>query len=64
MSKKKEVVPSLHEVYQDYFLIGTAVNPFTLNSQQALIKKQFNSITAENEMKFEELHPEENRFTF
>ncbi|MRH42798.1 1,4-beta-xylanase [Aquibacillus halophilus] len=56
--------PSLHEVYQDYFLVGAAVNPITLKSQQELIIKHFNSITAENEMKFERLHPEENRFTF
>lgn len=57
-------VPSLHEVYKDNFLIGAAVNPRTLQSQQVLIKKHFNSITAENEMKFEELQPEKGIFTF
>ncbi|MCT2537034.1 endo-1,4-beta-xylanase [Aquibacillus koreensis] len=59
-----KAIPSLHEVYKDYFLIGAAVNPTTLNTQQQLIKKHFNSITAENEMKFERLHPKENEYTF
>lgn len=57
-------IPSLHEVYQDDFLIGAAVNPKTLNSQQDLLRKHFNSITAENQMKFEELQPEPGHFTF
>lgn len=57
-------IPSLHEVYQDHFLIGAAVNPKTLDSQQDLLRKHFNSITAENEMKFEELQPEPGHFTF
>lgn len=61
---KEQEIPSLYKVFQDYFLIGAAVNPSTLVSQQELIKKHFNSITAENEMKFEQLQPEEGRFTF
>ncbi|WP_404455166.1 endo-1,4-beta-xylanase [Virgibacillus necropolis] len=62
--KNGKEIPSLHKVYQDYFHIGAAVNPMTLNSEQEIIKKHFSSITAENEMKFEALHPEEDRFTF
>ena len=62
-NKEKEI-PSLYKVFQDYFLIGAALNPSTLASQQGLIKKHFNSITAENEMKFEHLQPEEGRFNF
>lgn len=57
-------IPSLHKLYQDYFHIGAAVNPMMLKSQQEIIKEHFSSITAENEMKFEALHPEEDRFTF
>jgi endo-1,4-beta-xylanase len=57
-------IPSLNEVFGDHFLIGAAVNLDTLVSQQKLIKKHFNSITAENDMKFEHLQPEEGQFHF
>ncbi|MDQ0231185.1 endo-1,4-beta-xylanase [Metabacillus malikii] len=57
-------VPSLYEVYQQHFHIGAAVNPVTLKSQKELLIKHFNSLTAENEMKFESLQPEEGVFTF
>src|SRR5699024_189045 len=60
----KNNIPSLQEVYQNNFKIGAAVNPRTLQMQQELLKKHFNSITAENEMKFEELQPLEGKFTF
>ncbi|MDQ6417894.1 endo-1,4-beta-xylanase [Paenibacillus sp. LHD-117] len=55
---------ALREAYKHKFLIGAAVNPTTMNSQRELLARHFNSITAENEMKFERLHPEENRYTF
>lgn len=61
---KENSVPRLHEVYRDHFLIGAAVNPNTLATTGELLKTHFNSITAENEMKFEELQPEEGNFTF
>lgn len=64
MNNNNKEVPALYKVYQDYFLIGAAVNPITLNSQQELIKTHFNSVTAENEMKFESLHPKEDLYTF
>src|SRR5699024_8447850 len=64
MSTKNSEIPSLHKVYQDYFSIGAAVNPLTIRTQKELLKKHFNSITAENEMKFEELQPEPGQFTF
>ncbi|MFL6554913.1 MAG: endo-1,4-beta-xylanase [Bacillus sp. (in: firmicutes)] len=57
-------VPSLIKVYENYFNIGAAVNLRTINSQQNLLAQQFNSITAENDMKFEELQPVEGQFTF
>jgi endo-1,4-beta-xylanase len=55
---------SLHEAYKQHFLIGAAVNPITLNFQRDLLKHHFNSVTAENEMKFERLHPAEDQYTF
>lgn len=54
----------LHEVYRDYFTIGAAVNAYTVKQQQELLRTHFNSITAENDMKFESLQPKENQFNF
>ena len=50
---------SLQQSYRDYFMIGVAVNQRNIaNPEQiALLKKEFNSITAENDMKPGELHP-------
>jgi len=54
---------SLKDVYRDYFSIGVAVGPRNLVGDEAvLIKKQFNSITAENAMKMESLQPSEGKF--
>ena len=59
---------TLKEALKDKFLIGTAVN-----TQQAsvkdkvgaeVIRKKFNAIVAENCMKSQEIHPEENRYNF
>ncbi len=55
---------SFCETYKNYFLIGAAVNPITIEAHKDLIIKHFNSLTAENHMKFIKTHPEENKFTF
>lgn len=57
-------IPSLYKLYEDYFHIGAAVNPYTIKTSKDLINKHFSSITAENEMKFGSLEPEEGIFTF
>ena len=56
----------LKEAYKDYFSIGVAINHRNLNTDEqiALIKSNFNSITAENEMKPGEIHPEEDVWDF
>lgn len=59
-----EEIPSLYEVYSDYFPIGTAINGRTMNTHRDLIVKHFNSITAENEMKFDALQPNQGIFNF
>ncbi|WP_199613875.1 endo-1,4-beta-xylanase [Paenibacillus alkalitolerans] len=56
--------PKLHEAFKQHFLIGAAVNPMTLDTQRELLTHHFNSVTAENEMKFERLHPSEDQYTF
>ena len=49
--------PSLGEAYREHFLIGAAVNAYMLRDEQyrRLIRRQFTSVTAENEMKPERL---------
>jgi endo-1,4-beta-xylanase len=64
--------PTLKDVFKDDFLIGTAINRAVatgtasrwrtqeqLDRDVALVKAQFNQITAENEMKWERIHPRE-----
>ena len=51
----------LKDAYKDYFMIGVSLNQRNVsdNDQISLIKSEFNSITAENDMKPGELHPKE-----
>jgi len=63
-AQSEEEIPSLSESYLEYFPIGVAVSSRTINTHRSLIKKHFNSLTAENEMKFDHLQPSEGRFTF
>ena len=51
----------LKDAYKDYFKIGVAVNQGNINNPKEieLILKEYNSITAENDMKPGELHPAE-----
>ena len=52
---------SLKDAYKDYFYIGVAVNKRNVADadQSALVKKEFSSMTAENDMKPGMLHPKE-----
>ncbi|GGA70486.1 beta-xylanase [Neiella marina] len=58
----------LKDAYKNHFMIGGALNkPQALGYEPgalAVVNKHFNTITAENEMKWESLQPEEGRFTF
>lgn len=64
MNSSIENIPKLHELFKEDFLIGAAVNPTTIQTQTDLISTHFNSITAENEMKFVSVHPKEDVYTF
>ncbi len=55
---------SLCDAYQKYFYIGAAISPPHIELQGDLLKKHFNSITCENQMKYEPIHPEEGRWNF
>ena len=60
--------PSLKEVFASDFTIGAALNldQITGKDQKAIavIKKHFNSISPENILKWEEVHPEPERYDF
>jgi endo-1,4-beta-xylanase len=63
-----KVNQSLKTSFKDQFLIGTALNSayysrLDMTSEQ-LIKTQFNSITAENAMKWEVIHPQPDVYDF
>ncbi|WP_411831248.1 endo-1,4-beta-xylanase [Paenibacillus dokdonensis] len=55
---------ALKSIFSDDFKIGAAVNPLTIRTQEELLAYHFNSITAENEMKFASIHPEEEVYSF
>ncbi|HEY0743595.1 MAG TPA: endo-1,4-beta-xylanase [Chryseosolibacter sp.] len=53
----------LKDYYKNYFLIGVAVSPRALTTDEAaLIRQQFNSLTPENAMKSQPIQPKENEF--
>lgn len=62
---RAESVPRLFEVYQDYFMIGTAhgVGPWYARVD-AIVAEHFNVITPENLMKWEALQPQPGVFNF
>ena len=56
----------LKDAYKDYFTIGVALNQRNISddAQKALVIKQFNSVTAENDWKPGEIHPQEGVWNF
>ena len=58
-------VPSLYQTLADYFPVGTAIWKGDLEGAHALlVKRHFNSITSENDMKFESFHPVDGVYKF
>ncbi|MCR4603300.1 MAG: endo-1,4-beta-xylanase [Prevotella sp.] len=66
MSSTTSWAQGLKDAYKNYFMIGVAVNQRNVTdpSQMALVKKEFNSITAENDMKPQPTEPKEGEFNF
>ncbi len=56
-ASREAVVPSLASLYQPYFPIGAAVEPQSLVIQKDLLVTQVNSLVAENDMKWQHIHP-------
>lgn len=62
---EQTVEKGLKEFYADYFDIGVAVSPRALRTDEAsLIQKHFNSLTAENAMKSQLIHPQEKTYDY
>ena len=66
LRRSKVTVQGLKDAYKDDFLIGVAVNQqnVTVPEQMELIVRNFNSITAENDMKPEPTEPSEGKFSW
>ena len=66
MSGTTAYAQGLKDAYKDYFMIGVAVNQRNVTNaeQMALIKKEFNSLTCENDMKPEPTEPQEGKFNW
>jgi len=58
-------IPSIYETYARYFPIGAAVDQLDLSGpHEQLLVKHFDSITSENDMKWQETEPEEGTYTY
>ena len=61
-------VPALKDVFKNDFYIGAALNESqfyeTDQTETALVKTHFNSITPENDLKWEQIHPTPGDFDF
>ena len=65
LSSNQTDTRGLKDFYKNYFPIGVAVGKRNLSgAESALIKKHFNSITAENDMKMESMQPIEGKFNW
>jgi endo-1,4-beta-xylanase len=60
--------PVLKDVFKEYFLIGAALNDAQVSGEDslctALVKKHFNTITSENILKWEYVHPKPDKYDF
>ncbi len=60
--------PALKQVFEKHFYIGAALSYDQIMGKDAaamaLVKEQFNSITSENILKWERVHPEPERYDF
>jgi endo-1,4-beta-xylanase len=60
--------PTLKDAYKGCFLVGAALNPAQFSGEDlresALVKAQFNSISPENVLKWEIVHPQSDTYDF
>lgn len=64
----EDATPGLKEAARGVFHVGVALNPAQVRGEdaaaQAVVARHFNSITAENAMKWEKIHPAPGRYDF
>ncbi len=60
--------PALKEVFSEYFHMGAALGPSVLRQEvpeaTLVVEKHFSSITPENDMKWERIHPQPGKYNF
>lgn len=60
--------PTLREVYQNHFLVGVALSSRTVSGRDSkagdFAGQQFSCVTAENEMKWQSIHPQPDGYQF
>lgn len=60
--------PALKDAFQKYFRVGAALNEAQFTganaAEAALVKKQFNTISPENVLKWEAIHPQRDQYNF
>jgi endo-1,4-beta-xylanase len=65
---EKSDQPALKDVFKKNFLIGAALNTAVVTDKDpkaaAIVVKHFNTITSENAMKWDHIHPELNKYDF
>lgn len=61
-------IPTLKVEFEDAFLMGSALNRSQISGEDVagieLVKQQYNTITSENILKWENVHPEPDRYDF
>jgi len=61
-------IPALKDAFKDDFLVGAALSQMQISGEEpnaiVLVEKHFNSVTAENVMKWSPIHPEPNKYDF
>jgi endo-1,4-beta-xylanase len=66
--KGENIQPALKDVFKEDFFIGAALSLSQISGNEpdsiALVEKHFNSITPENILKWEEVHPEPDKYNF
>ncbi len=60
--------PALRAAFADDFLVGAALNPAQIDGRNAhageIAARQFSTLTAENDMKWQSVHPQPGRYEF
>ena len=68
MKPSDKTLPALKEVFRNEFRVGAALSWDQISGREpdalALVERHFNTITPENILKWEEVHPEPGRYNF